>query len=318
MPLTPRLPVVDVVIVNWNTGTQLRACLESMAATPLGSVSLGQVVIVDNASTDGSAACLEGVELPIRLVSEHANAGFAAASNLGAAASTADFLLFLNPDTCWVEDPLSGPVALMESAAGRDIGICGIRLEGEDGRAVTMAARYPSTLVIVGEATGLARLAPAVFPRHLLSEEESAVSCDVDQVIGAFFLVRRSLFVQLGGFDERFFLYYEEVDFARRAGQARFRSHLLNSPRAIHIGGISSERIPARRLFYSLRSRLLYVGKHLPRLERALVYLVTFAVEPWLRLIQALMVRRPIDAIAEVVRAYLLLISDKPFLSRHP
>jgi GT2 family glycosyltransferase len=315
---TPAAAVVDVVIVNWNTGAELRRCLESIAATRAPGIRLGRVVIVDNASSDRSAHGLDDLPLPITVACNAVNVGFAAACNQGAAGSTADFLLFLNPDTRFVEDPLSGPVALMQSPAGRDIGICGIRLESDDGHPSTAAARYPSARIIVGEATGLGRIAPGLFPRHLLTEQETEVSRDVDQVIGAFFLVRRGLFEQLAGFDERFFVYYEEVDFAFRAARAGYRSHLLTSSRAIHHGGLSSDQVRARRLFYSLRSRLLYAGKHLPWLQRALVYVVTFAVEPWLRLVQTIVLRRSTGAAGEIARAYLLLITDRPFLSRHP
>ena len=313
LPLPPR---VDVVIVNWNTGDQLRRCLESIASLRTPSVVISRVVVVDNASRDGSAAGLHDLPLPLTVLCNPRNVGFAAACNQGAAASQADFLLFLNPDTLFLEDALTAPVQLMLSPEGRDIGICGIRLVDADGGPTTVAARFPGVRVIVGEATGLGRVLPARFPRHLLAPDETRVSRDVDQVIGAFFLMRRPLFERLGGFDERFFVYYEEVDLALRARQAGFRSHLLVTATAVHHGGLSSEQVRARRLFYTLRSRLLYVGKHQSLAGRVLVYAVTLGIEPWVRLAHAAIATRSLDSMAEIIKAYVWLLTDRPFLSR--
>ncbi|MCC6992463.1 MAG: glycosyltransferase family 2 protein [Acidobacteria bacterium] len=269
---------LDIVIVNWNTGDALRACLQSIAEGAAG-VTLARVVVVDNASTDDSMTRASAVRLPLTVVGNDANRGFGAACNQGARGSAADYLLFLNPDTLLEPDTLARTLAFLESPAQADVGICGIRLLGDDGLPSTSAARFPSPRIIFGEATGLGRVVPGLFPRHLLTADDCATTRDVDQVIGAYFVIRRALFDALAGFDERFFVYFEEVDLSLRARLAGYRSVFFADASAYHAGGLSSDQVKAARLFYTLRGRLLYAWKHFPVVERWLVMAITLGVE---------------------------------------
>lgn len=269
---------IDIVIVNWNTGDALRECLQSIADGSEG-VTLGRVVVVDNASRDDSMALARAVPLDVQMIVNTVNRGFGAACNQGAAGSTADYLLFLNPDTRLEPDTLRLTLDFLDAAPQRDVGICGIRLEGSDGHATTSAARFPSPRVIAGQATGLSRWLPGVFPPHLLTGAECAATRDVDQVIGAYFVIRRALFDTLQGFDERFFVYFEEVDLSLRARLAGYRSVFFHGAKAFHHGGLSSDQVKAARLFYSLRGRLLYAWKHFSAARAWLVMAITFGVE---------------------------------------
>lgn len=269
---------LDIVIVNWNTGDALRTCLQSIADGAAG-VDLQRVAVVDNASTDESMTRASGVPLPLTLVRNETNRGFGAACNQGAAGSRADYLLFLNPDTRLLPDTLARTLAFLESPDQATTGICGIRLLDDGGHASTSAARFPSPRILFGEATGLGRLLPGVFPRHLLTARDCADTRDVDQVIGAYFVMRRPLFESLGGFDERFFVYFEEVDLSLRARLAGFRSMFFAGATAHHTGGLSSDQVKSARLFYTLRGRLLYAWKHFSPFSRALVMAITFGVE---------------------------------------
>ena len=299
-------PSVDVVIVNWNTGPQLRACLRSIVAAGQDRLALRRVVVVDNASSDGSASSLGCEGLPLQVLHNDENRGFAAACNQGARGSSSDYLLFLNPDTELFADSLAVPLAYMERPESRDVGICGIRLVEADGTAGVACARFPTPAVVLYQALGLSRVWPSVFRPHLLPSAECRVTRDVDQVIGAYFLVRRRLFEELDGFDERFFVYFEEVDFSLRARQRGFRSTYLAGATALHHGGLSSGQVRARRLFYSLRSRLLYAFKHFTGPGAALVVIVTVCVEPVARLGAALL-RGSGREIGETLRAYGML-----------
>jgi N-acetylglucosaminyl-diphospho-decaprenol L-rhamnosyltransferase len=277
---------LDIVIVNWNTGSALGECLRSIdpARTP---VAIERIVVVDNASTDDSMAAAVAWGPPVTTVRNATNLGFGAACNQGAAGSRTDYLLFLNPDTRLEPDTLARTLAFLEERAQDTVGICGVRLVDEVGQPSTVGARFPTPRVIFGEATGLSRWMPALFPRHLLGADECRATRDVDQVIGAYFMIRRRLFDELGGFDERFFVYFEEVDLSLRARRAGFRSVYFNDAQAYHRGGLSSDQMKAARLYYSLRSRLLYAWKHFSPFEARLVMAVTFGIEWPARVITA-------------------------------
>jgi len=122
-----------------------------------------------------------------------------------------------------------------------------------------------------------------------MAEWGHAQTREVDHVIGAFFLVRRVVFEALGGFDERFFVYLEDLDFSRRASNAGWSSVYLADAQAFHAGGGTSNQIKARRLFYSLRNRLLYAFKHFSWPEAMLVMFATLLIEPFSRAALALL-----------------------------
>src|SRR5207245_5442374 len=124
-------------------------------------------------------------------------------------------------------------------------------------------ARFPTPRRFLSSILGLDRALPAMFPPHFMVEWNHEESQEVDQVMGAFFLVRRSVFEALGGFDERFFVYFEEVDFSLRARKLGWRTFYLSVAQAYHLGsGLVTKPAQAARLFYSLRSRILYAYKH--------------------------------------------------------
>jgi GT2 family glycosyltransferase len=295
---------LSIVIVNWNSGSLLRECLRSLppAALPPGW-EIESVVVVDNASTDGSARGLEAPGLPLRLIENADNLGFAAACNQGAAASRSEFVLFLNPDTRLFEDSLRVPVAWLADPAHAQVGIVGIPLVDASGAVARSCARFPRPRHFAAQACGIDRVVPALG--HLMREWDHASTREVDQVIGAFFLTRRSLFDRLQGFDERFFVYFEEVDFALRARELGFASVFLTGTTAFHVGGGSTGSVKGRRLFYSLRARTLYAKKHFSLAQRTWLWSVTLLMEPPARAIQALM-RGRWRELSDIVEGYSL------------
>jgi N-acetylglucosaminyl-diphospho-decaprenol L-rhamnosyltransferase len=272
-------PRLDVVIVNWNTGPYLRECLDAVAAASRFAFGLGQVVVVDNASSDRSLADLSELALPLRIVRNAENRGFAAASNQGAREGDGDFILFLNPDTRVSRDALDRTVAFMTDPANAAIGICGGRMVGETGLEEFSCARFPTLWMIMAKMFGLAQVIPQWVPRQRIETGELQGSGIVDQVIGAYFLIRRPLFESLDGFDERFFVYMEDVDLAFRSRQLGHPSFFLADVTVHHMGQVSSDQVRGRRLFYSLRGRTEYAYKHWPRWQPPLLLFLTIAVE---------------------------------------
>src|SRR6187401_710761 len=293
---------VHVVIVNWNSGAQLRECLQSFAAVADDDVA-ARVTVIDNASTDGSSEGLEA-SMPLAVVRNADNRGFGAACNQGAAGSEADFLLFLNPDTRLMPGSFAEPVRYLRAHENERVGIVGIQLVDADGRVARNTARAPTAWSMVGNSVGFDRLAARLFPPHFVTEWAHDQTRTVDQVMGAFFLVRRSLFEALGGFDERFFVYYEDLDFSVRARAQGWQSVYLSTAQAFHRGQGTTEGATARRTFYFCRSRILYARKHFGALGALAVTLATLALEPLARLAAA-----PRSA-GDTLRAFAMLWRD--------
>lgn len=301
---------IQIVIVNWNTGGLLRGCLGSIAAAaaPPG-VDLVGVTLVDNASVDRSADQLDESDLPLEVIRNQRNLGFAAACNQGATGSEADYLLFLNPDTRLFPDTLAAVTEFMDRDSSAGVGICGVEMVDASAAPTISCERFPTLRVMVGKMTGLDRLAPRLFPSHHIDPGELTESGPVDQVIGAFYLVRRRLFERLGGFDSRYFIYFEDVDFALRASRLGYGSYFLKEARAFHAANVSSDQVRDFRLFHSLRSRRIYARIHWPRWQAALIGFLTVAVELPARLVRAL-ARRSRGDLAETISAYRMLIAD--------
>jgi len=211
------------------------------------------------------------------------NRGFAAACNQGAQKSDADYLLFLNPDTVLIDDSLITPLHFMQQPENSKIGICGIQLVDALGNVNRTCSRFPTPGMFFFRMLGLVYLFPQIFHGQLMTDWDHRENREVDQIMGAFFLVRRCLFEALGGFDERFFVYFEEVDFSLRARQADWSSFYLSDAQAYHKGGGTSEQVKAVRLFYSLRSRILYGFKHFGYFSAIGLMLGTLLLEPLAR-----------------------------------
>ena len=301
-------PPIHVVVVNWNTGAHLRRCLESITHSDEVGVLVDRVSVVDNASHDGSIDGLDDHELPLEIIRNVTNIGFGAACNQGAGGSSAEYVLFLNPDTTLLPSTLRVVASFMNTASA-DVDICGVTVTHADGSPAISCARFPTLRVLVGKSTGLDHLFPRVFPPHHLSAAETQDSRYVDQVIGAFFFVRRSLFDELDGFDSRFFLYYEEVDFARRAVARGRRSYLLTKTSIRHVENVSSAQAPVARLYHSLRSRRQYVLLHWKRWQERLLFVVTLALEFPARLVRD-GARGGWSAAANVMTSYRLFVLD--------
>jgi GT2 family glycosyltransferase len=239
------------------------------------------------------------------------NLGFAAACNMGACKSTADYVLFLNPDTRLFADSLSKPLAFMEHPQHQGTGIVGIQLLDANGQVNRHCAHFPAPSHFLYKSLGLDRLLPQLFPSYVMTAWDHGESRQVDHVIGAFFLVRRTLFEALGGFDTRFFVYLEDLDFSLRASRAGWSSCYLAEAQAYHRGGGTSEQVKARRLFYALRSRILYGYKHFRWTAATGVLLTTLFLEPLVRIGFSLL-KGAWTEVRDTLQGYYLLWSTFP------
>ena len=247
---------------------------------------------------------LQEFDLPFHIFKNRSNRGFAAACNQGALGTHASYLLFLNPDTRLSPSSLTTAIAFMEEPQNQRIGICGAPLLDNSSQPSTCSASFPSPLSMCIESCGLSRLfGTQRFAAYSDAARPHGNHLIVDQVIGAFFLVRSAVFNLLAGFDERFFMYFEEVDFSLRAKASGHASCILFGSSVWHTGGVSSQQVKDLRLFYSLRSKLQYARKHFPPAGQLTVLIFTLLVEPIARCIQALNASKVIT-ISATFRAY--------------
>jgi len=294
-------PIIDVVVVNWNAGLQLRSCVDSIFKNSFGLIR--KVIVIDNGSTDNSCALLgERENLEVVLTGE--NLGFATACNLGASKGEAEYILFLNPDAELYEETIGSVVRFMNRSENSKVGVCGVQLIDEQGQVSRSCARFPSSARMLMHTMGVDRVFPALG--YAMTDWDHLSSRPVDHVIGAFYFVRRHVFKLVGGFDERFFVYLEDLDLSYRISCSGWSSFYLSTAQAFHAGGGASRQIKARRLFYSLRSRLIYIFKNLPVVSAFLILLSSLFFEPVIRSMFS-MVKLSLPALRETWSAYLML-----------
>ncbi|PJF36318.1 MAG: glycosyltransferase family 2 protein [Candidatus Thermofonsia Clade 1 bacterium] len=263
---------VGIVIVNWNTRDLLRGCLRSLAASD-ASVSR-RVVVVDNASSDGSAAMVRAEFPEVTVVENGHNLGFAAANNQGlrllgfgqpCAAEAPRYALLLNPDTELPPEALRLMIARFD--ADPRIGAGGPRLVLPNGK-LDLACRrsFPTPEVAMWRMLGLSRLFPKsrLFGRYNLTYLDEHLETEVDCVVGAFMLVRREVIERVGLLDETFWMYGEDIDWAYRIKQDGWKVLYYPKVTVLHIKRAASRHNPRTRLEFQ-RASLIFYYKHFAR-----------------------------------------------------
>lgn len=256
----PPQPLVSILVVSYNTRAMTLDCLASIAAQ---TRTAHEVILLDNASPDGSAAAIAEAFPHIRLIASEANHGFARANNIAAREAGGQYLLLLNPDTVVLDHAVDRLLAF----AGRtpEAGIWGGRTLFPDGALNPMSVFGDQTLwSLFCRVTGLA----LVFSRSPLFNPEVYGGWDrdsereVDVVQGSFLLIRRDLWDRLGGFDLSFVMYGEEADLCRRARALGARPRMTPEATILHYEGASSKRSDKDILI--LKARITLARRYLP------------------------------------------------------
>ncbi len=299
--------MIDVVIVNWNSGDYLQKCIQSIFSTDNRNF-VNKVFIIDNNSEDLSLRQIKLNER-ITIIQNKQNRGFAKACNQGFKLSTAPYILLLNPDTQLFGNTLKDCVTFMEKK--KDVDILGCQLLNDNGKIAPSCSRFPTASGIFRDATGLSKMLPSIFkPGIIMANWDHKTSRFVDQVMGACMFMRKSIFEKIGYFDEQFFVYYEEVDFSKRLSEIGGKSFFNSEIKAIHTGEGSTSSVKAFRLFLNLRSRLKYAKKHFNSFGYYSVWFSTFMIEPFSRSFFLILSGRKHE-IADLVKGYKLLVSKK-------
>lgn len=265
MPDQP--PRVSILVISYNTLEMTRACLASVAAE---TQAPHEVILLDNASPDGSAEAL-GAEFPgIRLIASPENLGFARGNNVAAREAKGEFLLLLNPDTVVLDGAIDRLLAFAERHP--DAGIWGGRTVFADGRLNPMSVFGDQTLwSLLCHASGLSAAfrGSATFNPELYGAWARDSERDVDVVQGCFFLIRRALWERLGGFDLTYVMYGEEADLCRRARALGYQPRMTPEATIIHHAGAAS-RLRSDKQALVLQARVTLARRHLPAWQRPL------------------------------------------------
>jgi N-acetylglucosaminyl-diphospho-decaprenol L-rhamnosyltransferase len=289
---------IGIVIVTYNSSAEIGACLD--AALESGA----EVVVVDNASHDGTIA--EVARRGVRLIANPENRGFAAAVNQGFLVLNHPYVLLLNPDAVLQ----TGLEALREACDLPQSGGAGGRLVGSDGcpQVGFMVRRLPTPGALIMEALLLNRLWPnnPINRRYRALDLDSTRRSEVEQPAGAFLMIRREVWQELGGFEEQFRpLWFEDVDFCRRARVLGYRLYYAPQAVAKHTGGHSIPQISVEmRRVYWYRSLLRYSARHFRPLSFRAVSLAVVVGSMLRGILESAWQRslKPMAAIGSVVR----------------
>lgn len=302
------MPDIDVVIVNYMSADHTARCVRAALQVASNDGVNIEVIVINNGDADTSFEQVIKTIGNVTVVTNSTNVGFGAACNQGTLLGTAATILFLNPDATLQPAALKTCVEVFRNPNNADLGIIGPEITSGTGHLVRSCSRLPTLSDLFLRSVGAhAFFHNTGYPFLPLAAHKK--SGEVGQVMGAALFIRRSVFQALGGFDERFFLYYEDVDLCARARALGAKRYYLKDSRVIHIGRASSSQDTGLALALHIRSRLTYAHLHFGNVSRALLTVATLLMEFPLRLFQALLGRGVIGK-RNVLRAYRLLLCD--------
>ncbi len=269
---------LSVCIVNWNTRDFLRECLTALLRFPpvIGEM---EIIVVDNASGDGSAEMVAAEFPSVLFIAATANLGYAEGNNLALKRATGDALLLLNPDVVVHPDSLTR--AFEFAASHPNLGAFGCRLVGTDGRTQPSLRSFPDPGPVLWEYLGLSRLFPKsrVFGAYRMTWFDYESVIEADQPMGSFLWISRAAYERVGGLDPQFPIFFNEVDWCRRA-KREFGFPIYYTPDVVvtHYGGGSTRQVKPSMVRESHRSLLRFYDKHYSHLFPPFKWLLRTAV----------------------------------------
>lgn len=289
---------VGIVIVNYNSGADLKECISRIDVVAGDSPNLSKVVVVDNDSTDSSLDLIPDVRFELLTQQMDENTGFGHACNVGAALmnSDVDAYLFLNPDVRLGESTLD---VLAQELTTDNVGVVGVQNRDSDGKIRRTCARLPTPTRFIIENIGISKL----MPKHGVKMIDWSHNEDrnVDHVIGGCYCIDENLFHEVGGFDDQFFVYYEDVDLSKRVLETGHSIKYSASGAVVHP---PSGPTTASSLALSLEARIQYARKHFTWLGFFATVTSIVALELPARLIRAV-VLGGLNEVREIISAYI-------------
>ena len=248
--------MLSILIVNWNTRELLSACLESIYKQH--DATQFEIILVDNASTDGSVEMVQESFPDVRLLANDENVGFARANNQAIKISRGDYLLLLNPDTEVRAGALDTLVRFLDE--NPQAGTAGSRLVNPDGSLQMSCTPSPTLSRELWRLFHLDRFKPyGIYDMRSWCLEKPR---RVDILQGASLVIRREVFEQVGLLDEDFFVFSEEVDLCHRIQQAGWELYWVPQSQVVHYGGQSTNQVPEKMFLELYRGKVLFFRKH--------------------------------------------------------
>lgn len=266
-------PTVSVIIVSWNARDYLLRCLRSLSPAACGYPA--EIIVVDNASSDGSAEIVSAQFPEVRLIRNRANLGFAKANNIGIRAARGRYLCLVNSDVEVLPGCIGRLVEYCE--AHGQAGLVGPRVMGGDGRLQRSCRGFPTIWNMFCRALALDSVFPQVrlFTGYSLTYWAQDKTQPVDILSGCFWLARRESLEEAGLLDEAFFMYGEDMDWCKRFWVSGWQVVFVSEAKAIHYGGASSANAPVRFYIERQRADLQYWRKHHARLAMGCFFLLS-------------------------------------------
>ena len=251
---------VSIIIVNWNTKGLLRDCLSSVYEHA-GEVDY-EIIVIDNASTDGSAGMVKNDFREVILIENSENRGFAAANNQGMVVAKGRYVLLLNSDTVVLDNSIANTMRFADE--NPQAAVTGCRVLNQDRTLQRTCFMFPSILNMLLSSTYLYKLFPKnrFFGREQMTWWDRSDVRKVDVVTGCFMLVRREAIDQVGVMDERFFMYGEETDWCYRFWKKGWTVMFAPVGEIIHLGGQSAAQKPVAMIVQLRLSILKFIKKH--------------------------------------------------------
>jgi len=253
---------LSIIIVNYNVKEFLQNLIHSIKKAVSGLEY--EIIIVDNASDDGSVELLREKFPKIKLIINKENLGFGKANNIGLSIAKGDYFLLLNPDTLVAEDTFKKMISFFEDTPKAKLAGC--KILNPDGTLQLACRRsFPGPWTSLCKVTGLSSLFPnsKLFARYNLTYLDENKTYEVDAISGSFMMMRKEVYLKVGGFDEQFFMYGEDLDLCYRIQQAGFKVYYVHDTQIIHYKGESTRRsnLDETKIFYDAMH--LFVKKHL-------------------------------------------------------
>jgi len=252
---------LSIIIVNYNVKEFLQNLLTSLFKAVANLTS--EIIIVDNGSDDGSVEMLRDKFPQITLIANKENLGFSKANNLGLKIAKGKFLLLLNPDTIVQEDTFEKLIKFFNQQ--QDAGMTGCKILNPDGTLQLACRRsFPGPWTSFCKVSGLSALFPnsRLFARYNLTFMDENQSYEVDAISGSFMMVRREVFEKIGGLDEQFFMYGEDLDWCYRVQKSGWRVYYVHETTIIHYKGESTKRSSLDETKFFYHAMHLFVKKH--------------------------------------------------------